>query len=62
MAFRFGGERLLNGNRVRFSGYGLFGGPFINARRKSGVVALTAGGRKMVLNFNTLTITESEQR
>lgn len=60
MKFRFGGERILNGTPVRFSEYGLYGGPFINARRKSGVIALTAGGRKRLLNFNTLTITESE--
>ena len=62
MAFRFGGERLLNGKPVRFADYGLFRGPFVNSRRGSGVITLTAGGKKRILDFNNVTISEGETR
>jgi hypothetical protein len=62
MAFRFGRERTLNGVPVRFADYELYRGPFVNSRRGSGVITLTAGGRKRVLDFNNVTISESETR
>jgi hypothetical protein len=62
MAFRFGGERLLNEVPVRFANYHLYRGPFVNSRRGSGVITLTAGGKTRVLDFNNVTISESERR
>ncbi len=62
MDFTFGGTRLLNGRAVSFADYQLFHGPFVNSRLKSGVITLTAGGMKRVLDFNNVTISETNTR
>jgi hypothetical protein len=62
LRFTFAGERQLNGKKIDFSSYRFFKGPFVNSGLKSGVVTLTAGGMKRVLDFNLVTITESDGR
>jgi hypothetical protein len=59
MVFTFDGSRVLNGRTQAFPSSSLFRGPMINSDLGSGVIALTAGGMKRVLDFNTLTIAES---
>ena len=49
--FVYGGGRSVNGKAVKFSSYGLFHGPFINAEVGSGVITLTCGGETRVLDF-----------
>lgn len=58
LLFTFDGDRLLNGRKVDVASYGLFRGPFLNSRLRSGIITMTAGGITRVLDFNRLTITE----
>ena len=58
MEFTFGGARVLNGKPVDGTTYKLFNGPFVQSDVGSGVITLTAGGKKRVLDFNNFTITE----
>jgi hypothetical protein len=58
MYFTYGGQRLVNGKAVDFKSYKLFRGPFVNAEVGSGVITLTHGGAKRVLDFRNSRIVE----
>ena len=60
LQFRYDGGSILNGKAVGFASYRLFSGPFINADVGSGVITLMHGGRKRVLDFPSVRITENE--
>jgi hypothetical protein len=62
LEFTFDGKRLVNGRPVLFADYQLFRGPFVNSRFRSGIITLTAGGIKRVLDFNAVTIAETNTR
>jgi hypothetical protein len=60
MSFTFDGSRLLNGTPVEFHMHELYAGPFLNAPAGRGVITLTAGGKKRVLDFPSARTFESE--
>jgi hypothetical protein len=56
--FTYGGRRSVNGKVLDFSSYRLFHGPFINAEVGSGIITLTHGGQKRVLDFRNSSIVD----
>jgi hypothetical protein len=60
MVFSFDGPRLLNGAPVEFRTDRLFEGPFMNASARQGVITLTAGGKRRVLDFPAARIIETQ--
>ncbi len=58
MEFAFPDTRSLNGKVVDLTKYRLFDGPFLNADVGSQKLTMTYKGRKRILDFTTLTITE----
>jgi hypothetical protein len=62
MEFTFGGARVLNGRAIAFAEYGFYRGPFVNSSLNSGIITLTAGGMKRVLDFNAVSITDTRER
>jgi hypothetical protein len=55
--FAYGGRRSVNGKAVDFASYRLFHGPYINAEVGSGVITLTHGKERRVLDFPNARIT-----
>lgn len=55
----FGETPIRNGKRVDYSKWKLFEGPYLNAEKGSRRLAITHGRLKRVLDFNTLTISDS---
>jgi hypothetical protein len=58
MQFTFGGKRVLNGSDVDFSTYRLFNGPFVQGDVGAGVITLSYQGKRRILDFKNVTITE----
>jgi hypothetical protein len=58
MRFTFGGERVLNHQRIDFRNYKLFDGLFIQSERGSGIVRMLSQGQVRELDFNKVTVRE----
>lgn len=56
---RYGETPLVNGAPVDYGAWPLFGGPFLRAERGSRTLEIRYGRARRVLDFNTLTITDS---
>jgi len=52
----------LNDRAIAFAEYGFYRGPFVNSSLNSGIITLTAGGMKRVLDFNAVSITDTRER
>ncbi len=50
--FTHGKDRLINGEKVIFDNWPLFGGPFVKAKKESKLIEIQYGVEKVVLNFN----------
>jgi hypothetical protein len=57
LAFTHGKNRTLNGKKIDFTTWPMFDGPFINAEMGSKIFEITYGSEKVVLDFNTNTVT-----
>jgi hypothetical protein len=53
--FTHRGPRLVDGAAVNFDAWPLFEGPWMNARRNTGVITLQYGTERVTLDFNTTT-------
>jgi hypothetical protein len=58
MEFAFSGVRILNGRAVNFANGLLYDGPWMHARTGEGVITLTDGVRKRVLDFTNAEVRE----
>jgi hypothetical protein len=58
MACTYGEAPLINGQRVDYSKWKLFEGPYLNAEKGSRKLTLTHGRTERILDFNTLTISD----
>ena len=59
VVFTYGAVPIVDGQPVDYSKWKLFEGPYLNAEKGSRQLTLTHGHLKRVLDFNTLTITDS---
>jgi hypothetical protein len=59
MTFTYNSDRLLNGESVDFQSYGLFQSPYLVSPLNSGKLEILYKNQKRILDFNTLTITQS---
>ncbi len=59
MEFTYGKTPILNGRPVDYSKWKLFEGPYLNAEKGSKRLTITHGNLQRVLDFNTLTISDS---
>ncbi len=59
---RYGETPLVNGEPVDYGAWPLFEGPFLRAERGSRTLEIRYGRARRVLDFNTLTITDSVDR
>lgn len=59
ISFAYGSTPVVDGVAVDYSKWKLFEGPYLNAERGSRRLAITHGRLQRVLDFNTLTITDS---
>jgi hypothetical protein len=55
----FNGQRIIDGKQVDFKRYKFFNGPYVQSERGSGVITLTHGGKKRVLDFKHVKISET---
>jgi photosystem II stability/assembly factor-like uncharacterized protein len=61
LEFTFDGERIVNGDVVRFEEYRLFNSPYLRSDIENGIVEIIYGDKKRTLDFNTNTITENNK-
>jgi len=54
--FTYPNTRLVNKTSISFDNWPLFGGPFVNARKGSKVIAIQYGREKVILDFNTWSV------
>jgi hypothetical protein len=59
VAFTYGRAPVVNGTPLDYSKWKLFEGPYLNAEKGSRQLTITHGRLKRVLDFNTLSITDS---
>jgi len=57
--FTHRGPRIVDGIAANLEDWPLFEGPFLNARRHTGVITLSQGSERVTLDFNTATVTRS---
>jgi hypothetical protein len=62
LEFTYGQAGRVNGTPVDYSGWPLFGGPFLEAAVDSQKLTMKFGGMRRVLDFVALTITDSTGR
>ncbi len=55
----FNGKRIIDGQQVDFKQYKFFNGPYVQSERGSGVITLTYGGKRRILDFKRGRITET---
>jgi hypothetical protein len=58
LRFTFDGPRLVNGTTVDFASYGLFGGPYVQSERGSGIITLRYSDLVRTLDFNKGVVTQ----
>jgi hypothetical protein len=59
VTFTYGRTPLVNGTAVNYAKWKLFEGPYLNAEKGSRKLTITHGRLRRVLDFNTLTISDS---
>ncbi len=59
IVFTYGRTPIVNGTAVNYSKWKLFEGPYLNAEKGSRRLTITHGRLRRVLDFNTLTISDS---
>lgn len=57
--FTHRGDRVVDGRPVDLDTWPLFEGPWLNARRNTGVITLSYGRERAVFDFNTATVTHA---
>lgn len=61
LQFTHNGERLVDGVVVNLDQWPLFEGPWLNAKRNTGIITLSYGDEAVVLDFNTTTVTTEDR-
>jgi hypothetical protein len=55
----YGGAPVVDGKKIDYTQWKLFEGPYLNAEKGSRKLTITHGRLKRVLDFNTLTISDT---